>query len=128
MPEAICRQVALSITLLFGAMCALHVCVKLRELNDLIRLHAALSTAYMTRMHLWIRGLLAEAISGASGGVPTGFAVVGIDRNISICRRVSAPTMRIGMAATITSTQCGVAAYLQKSPLPEEMKWRRPRK
>jgi hypothetical protein len=32
----------------------------------------------MTKMHIWIRGMLA-AVSGASGGVLTGFAAVGID-------------------------------------------------
>jgi len=33
----------------------------------------------MTRIELWLKGMLAAAISGAAGGVLTGFAAVGID-------------------------------------------------
>jgi len=33
----------------------------------------------MNNMHIWIQGMLAAAISGASGGMLTGFAAVGID-------------------------------------------------
>jgi hypothetical protein len=33
----------------------------------------------MTRVELWLKGLLAVAISGPAGGVLTGLAAVGID-------------------------------------------------
>ena len=32
-----------------------------------------------TRLEIWLKGLLAAAISGAAGGVLTGLAAVGID-------------------------------------------------
>ena len=76
----------------------------------------------MTRIHIWIRGLLAAAISGASGGVLTGFAAVGIDPQHFNLQAGIGATTRIGVAAAIINAVIGVAAYLQKSPLPEEMK------
>ena len=59
----------------------------------------------MPTLHIWLKGILAAAISGAAGGVLTGFAAVGIDPQHFNLNAVT-----------------GVAAYLQKSPLPEEGK------
>jgi hypothetical protein len=56
-------------------MCAL----KLSELNDFSDSTPCFLPLNMTRMHIWIGSLLAAAISGASGGMLTGFAAVGID-------------------------------------------------
>src|SRR5258708_40067841 len=39
---------------------------------------AAESSAMMSRVELWLKGLLAAAISGAAGGVLTGLAAVGL--------------------------------------------------
>lgn len=50
----------------------------------------------MTRIEIWLKGLIAAAISGGAGGVLTGFAA----------------------AAALINAVIGVAAYLQKS-LPE---------
>lgn len=72
----------------------------------------------MTKMHIWIRGMLAAAISGASGGILTGFAAVGIDPQHFNLQAGIGSTMRIGLAAAIINSVIGVAAYLQKSPLP----------
>ena len=47
----------------------------------------ARATSNMTRLHIWLKGILAAAISGAAGGVLTGFAAVGIVRNTSIFKR-----------------------------------------
>ena len=62
----------------------------------------------MTRVEIWLKGLLAAAISGAAGGVLTGLAAVGIDPQHF--------NLQSGIGATF---RIGVAAYLQKSPLPE---------
>jgi hypothetical protein len=73
----------------------------------------------LRRFELWLKGLLAAAISGASGGVLTGFAAVGIDPQHFNLQAGIGATMRIGMAAAIINAVIGVAAYLQKSPLPQ---------
>ncbi|GAC1635590.1 MAG: hypothetical protein NVS9B14_13000 [Candidatus Acidiferrum sp.] len=73
----------------------------------------------MTRLAIWLKGILAAAISGASGGVLTGFAAVGIyPQHFNLQAGIGA-TFRIGMAAALINSVIGVAAYLQKSPLPE---------
>ena len=72
----------------------------------------------MTRLQIWLRGILAAAISGAAGGVLTGFAAVGIDPQHFNLQSGIAATFRIGAAAAVINAVIGVAAYLQKSPLP----------
>ena len=74
----------------------------------------------MTRLHIWFKGILAAAISGAAGGVLTGFAAVGIDPQHFNLQAEIGSTMRIGAAAALINAVIGVAAYLQKSPLPTE--------
>ena len=74
----------------------------------------------MNRLQIWLRGIVAAAISGAAGGVLTGFAAVGIDpQHFNLAAGMGA-TMRIGAAAALINAVIGVAAYLQKSPLPGE--------
>jgi hypothetical protein len=76
----------------------------------------------MRRLEIWLKGLLAAAISGAAGGVLTGLAAVGIDpQHFNLPAGIGA-TLRIGAAAAVINSIIGVAAYLQKSPLPEEGK------
>ena len=73
----------------------------------------------MNRLEIWIKGILAAAVSGGSGGVLTGFAAVGIDpQHFNLQAGVGA-TLRIAVAAALINAVIGVAAYLQKSPLPE---------
>ncbi len=74
----------------------------------------------MKRFELWLKGILAAAISGAAGGVLTGFAAVGIDPQHFNLQSGIGATMRIGAAAALINAVIGVAAYLQKSPLPQE--------
>lgn len=62
--------------------------------------------------------MLAAAISGASGGILTGFAAVGIDPQHFNLQAGIGSTLRIGLAAAVINAVIGVAAYLQKSPLP----------
>lgn len=72
------------------------------------------------RFEIWLKGLLAAAISGGSGGVLTGLAAVGIDPAHFNLQTGIGATLRIGLAAAAINAIIGVAAYLQKSPLPEE--------
>jgi hypothetical protein len=74
----------------------------------------------MTRFHVWLKGILAAAISGAAGGILTGFAAVGIDPQHFNLQAGMGATFRIGVAAALINAVIGVAAYLQKSPLPQE--------
>ncbi len=76
----------------------------------------------LTRLELWLKGLIAAAISGGAGGILTGFAAVGIDPQHFNLQAGLGSTMRIAIAAAAINSIIGVAAYLQKSPLPEEAK------
>jgi len=78
------------------------------------------SSAMMTRVEVWLKGLLAAAVSGAAGGVLTGLAAVGIDPQHFNLQAGIGATFRIGAAAALINAVIGVAAYLQKSPLPAE--------
>lgn len=73
----------------------------------------------MNRLHVWLKGMLAAGISGAAGGVMTGLAAVGIDPAHFNLQAGIGATARIGAAAALINAVIGVAAYLQKSPLPE---------
>ena len=72
----------------------------------------------MNRLRIWLKGIFAAAISGAAGGVLTGFAAVGIDPQHFNLQAGIGATFRIGLAAALINAVIGVAAYLQKSPLP----------
>ena len=76
----------------------------------------------LTRLELWLRGILAAAISGGAGGVLTGLAAVGIDPQHFNLQAGMAATLRIGGASALINAVIGVSSYLQKSPLPEETK------
>ena len=72
------------------------------------------------RTEIWLKGMLAAAISGAAGGVLTGLAAVGIDPQHFNLQAGMGSTLRIAAAAALINAVIGVAAYLQKSPLPSE--------
>jgi len=74
----------------------------------------------MTQIELWLKGMAAAGISGAAGGVLTGFAAVGIDPQHFNLQAGIAATFRIGAAAALINAVIGVATYLQKSPLPDD--------
>jgi hypothetical protein len=82
----------------------------------------ALRHSAMSRLHIWLKGMLAAGISGASGGVMTGLAAVGIDPAHFNLQTGIGATAKIGAAAALINAIIGVAAYLQKSPLPDEEK------
>jgi hypothetical protein len=73
----------------------------------------------MGKVEIWIKGIVAAAISGAAGGILTGFAAVGIDPQHFNLQSGMRETMRMGAAAALINSIIGVAAYLQKSPMPE---------
>ena len=83
------------------------------------RSSCAAKTMNITRIELWLKGLIAAAVSGGAGGVLTGFAAVGIDPQHFNLQAGMGATFRIGAAAALINAIIGVAAYLQKSPLPE---------
>jgi hypothetical protein len=72
----------------------------------------------MQKLDIWLKGMLAAAISGAAGGVLTGVAAVGIDPQHFNLQAGIGSTMQIAAAAALINAIIGVAAYLQKSPLP----------
>ncbi|HYA98040.1 MAG TPA: hypothetical protein VEH49_08095 [Methylomirabilota bacterium] len=74
----------------------------------------------VTRLEIWIKGMLAAAVSGGAGGILTGLAAVGIDPQHFNLQAGMGATMRIAAAAALINAIIGVAAYLQKSPLPQE--------
>lgn len=68
---------------------------------------------------LWLRGLLAAGISGAAGGIITGFAAIGIaPEHFNLVE--PGLLLKVGGAASLVNAVVGVAGYLQKSPLPEK--------
>ncbi len=72
----------------------------------------------MKQLQIWLKGIVAAAVSGGAGGVLTGFAAVGIDPQHFNLQSGIGATLRIGAAAALINAVIGVAAYLQKSPLP----------
>ena len=75
----------------------------------------------MSKLQIWVKGIIAAGISGAAGGVMTGLAAVGIDPTHFNLQAGLGATARIGFAAAFINALIGVAAYLQKSPLPDEL-------
>ena len=72
------------------------------------------------KVEIWLKGIIAAAVSGGSGGVLTGLAAVGIDPQHFNLSAGLGQTFRIAVAAAGINSVIGVAAYLQKSPLPGE--------
>jgi hypothetical protein len=74
----------------------------------------------LKQFEIWLKGIVAAAISGGAGGVLTGLAAVGIDPQHFNLQTGMAATLRIAAAAALINAVIGVAAYLQKSPLPSD--------
>ncbi len=72
----------------------------------------------MNKVEIWLKGAVAAAVSGGSGGILTGFAAVGIDPQHFNLQSGIHETLHIGAAAALINSIIGVAAYLQKSPMP----------
>ena len=73
----------------------------------------------MSKVEVWLKGIAAAAVSGGAGGILTGFAALGIDPQHFNLQSGAGATLRIGVAASLINSIIGVAAYLQKSPLPD---------
>lgn len=74
----------------------------------------------LKQLEVWIKGVVAAAISGGAGGVLTGLAAVGIDPQHFNLQTGMGATFRIAATAALINAVIGVAAYLQKSPLPND--------
>jgi hypothetical protein len=74
----------------------------------------------LKQFEIWAKGIVAAAISGGAGGVLTGLAAVGIDPQHFNLQTGMSATIHIGAAAALINAVIGVAAYLQKSPLPND--------
>ncbi|MGH9679841.1 MAG: hypothetical protein ACRD4Y_07805 [Candidatus Acidiferrales bacterium] len=74
----------------------------------------------MTRLEVWLRGIVAAGIAGGANGVITGFAAVGIDPAHFNLQGGLHPTLAIASVSALMSSIIGVAAYLKQSPLPGE--------
>ncbi len=76
----------------------------------------------LKQYEIWAKGVIAAAISGGAGGVLTGLAAVGIDPQHFNLQTGMGATLHIAATAALINSVIGVAAYLQKSPLPDETK------
>ena len=73
----------------------------------------------MNKVELWLKGVIAAAISGGAGGILTGFAAVGIDpQHFNLQSGMQPKRCDMAAAAALINSIIGVAAYLQKSPMP----------
>ena len=72
----------------------------------------------MNKVEIWLKGVVAAAVSGGAGGILTGFAAVGIDPQHFNPQAGMRETLRMAAAAALINSIIGVAAYLQKSPMP----------
>jgi hypothetical protein len=72
-----------------------------------------------SKVKLWLRGMIAATITGAAGGICTGLAAVGIDPQHFNFNNGTGHLFKIALVAALIHAVIGVAAYLQKSPLPE---------
>jgi len=68
-------------------------------------------------MNTWQKGAVAAIVSGASGGVVTGLASVGISPQQFSMAEPNLLLKVMGVAALVNAA-VGLAAYLKQSPLP----------
>jgi hypothetical protein len=69
---------------------------------------------------IWMKGIIAAAISGGANGIVTGFAAIGIDPSHFNLQAGLHATLAIGGVSAAISAVLGVALYLRQSPLPAE--------
>ncbi len=69
---------------------------------------------------VWMKGMVAAAVSGGANGIVTGFAAIGIDPSHFNLEAGLHHTLAIGGVSAAISAVLGVALYLRQSPLPAE--------
>lgn len=74
----------------------------------------------MRNAEVWLKGIMAAAISGAANGVVTGFAAMGIDPSHFNLNAGMHHTLQIAGASAAMSAILGTAMYLRQSPLPSD--------
>jgi len=67
---------------------------------------------------VWLKGIVAAAISGGANGIVTGFAAIGIDPEHFNLQAGMSHTLSLGMVSAAISAILGVALYLRQSPIP----------
>lgn len=72
----------------------------------------------LLKWEIWLRGIIAAAISGGANGIVTGFAAIGIDPGHFNLEAGFHHTLAIGGVSAAISAILGVALYLRQSPLP----------
>lgn len=72
----------------------------------------------LAKWEIWLRGIIAAAVSGGANGVVTGFAAIGIDPNHFNLDSGFHHTLTIGGVSAAISAILGVALYLRQSPVP----------
>jgi hypothetical protein len=72
----------------------------------------------LAKWEIWIRGVVAAAISGGANGIVTGFAAIGIDPSHFNLNAGLHHTLSIASVSAAISAILGVALYLRQSPLP----------
>jgi len=71
-------------------------------------------------LRVWLKGIVAAAVSGGANGIVTGFAAIGIDPNHFNLSAGMTHTLTIGGASAAISAVLGVALYLRQSPIPSD--------
>jgi hypothetical protein len=74
----------------------------------------------LAKWEIWLRGVIAAAVSGGANGVVTGFAAIGIDPSHFNLDTGFHHTVALGGVSAAISAMLGVALYLRQSPLPPE--------
>ena len=74
----------------------------------------------MKNWQIWMKGIVAAAVSGGANGIVTGFAAIGIDPSHFNLDAGLHHTLAIGGVSAAISAVLGVALYLRQSPLPAE--------
>ena len=73
-------------------------------------------------MSVWVRSLIAAAVSGAANGVTTAVAAVTIaPETFALDGAGLSPLVKLTIASAVIGAVTAVAAYLKQSPLPPEV-------
>jgi hypothetical protein len=73
----------------------------------------------MSSWKVWLKGLIAAAVSGGANGLTTGFTAMGVDpEHFNFQSRGLGNTLLLAGASALMASILGAAAYLKQSPVP----------
>ncbi len=73
----------------------------------------------MSSWKVWLKGLIAAAISGGANGLTTGFTAMGVDpEHFNLRSRGIGNTLLLAGTSALMASILGAAAYLKQSPVP----------